>query len=62
VLVEGEIWRAVANEPASSGALLRVVGHQQYLLRVEPLKGTDPDRMDLNPANPDRTDLANAHG
>jgi membrane-bound serine protease (ClpP class) len=36
VLVEGEIWRAVAPEPIAKGALLRVVGHQHYLLRVEP--------------------------
>ena len=36
VLVEGEIWRAVASEPVAAGAPLRVVGHEQYLLRVEP--------------------------
>jgi membrane-bound serine protease (ClpP class) len=36
VLVEGEIWRAVASEPVAVGAALRVVGHDQYLLRVEP--------------------------
>jgi membrane-bound serine protease (ClpP class) len=36
VLVEGEIWRAVASEPVAEGAALRVVGHEQYLLRVEP--------------------------
>jgi membrane-bound serine protease (ClpP class) len=36
VLVEGEIWRAVASEPVAAGAALRVVGHEQYLLRVEP--------------------------
>jgi membrane-bound serine protease (ClpP class) len=36
VLVEGEIWRAVATEPVAAGAPLRVVGHEQYLLRVEP--------------------------
>jgi membrane-bound serine protease (ClpP class) len=39
VLVEGEIWRAVASEPIAAGAALRVVGHEQYLLRVEPAKG-----------------------
>ena len=27
VLVEGEIWRAVANAPVAAGAALRVVGH-----------------------------------
>jgi membrane-bound serine protease (ClpP class) len=37
VLVEGEIWQAVASEPVAKGAALRVVGHDQYLLRVEPV-------------------------
>ncbi|MGA7832853.1 MAG: nodulation protein NfeD [Terracidiphilus sp.] len=36
VLVEGEIWRAVANEAIPAGASLRVVGLDKYLLRVEP--------------------------
>ncbi len=36
VLVEGEIWRAVASQPVAKGTPLRVVGHEQYLLRVEP--------------------------
>jgi membrane-bound serine protease (ClpP class) len=36
VLVEGEIWNAVASEPVCAGAALRVVGHEAYLLRVEP--------------------------
>jgi membrane-bound serine protease (ClpP class) len=36
VLVEGEIWRAVASEPMPAGARLRVVGHEEFLLRVEP--------------------------
>jgi membrane-bound serine protease (ClpP class) len=36
VLVEGEIWRAVASEPIAAGAALRVIGHDEYLLRVEP--------------------------
>jgi membrane-bound serine protease (ClpP class) len=36
VLVEGEIWRAVASVPVVAGARLRVVGHERYLLRVEP--------------------------
>jgi membrane-bound serine protease (ClpP class) len=36
VLVEGEIWRAVASVPVAAGGTLRVVGHEQYLLRVEP--------------------------
>jgi membrane-bound serine protease (ClpP class) len=34
VLVEGEIWRAVAAEPLAAGTPLRVVGHEQYLLHV----------------------------
>jgi membrane-bound serine protease (ClpP class) len=37
VLVEGEIWRAVASQPVDAGAVLRVVGHEAYLLRVEPV-------------------------
>jgi membrane-bound serine protease (ClpP class) len=36
VLVEGEIWRAVASQPIPKGSPLRVVAHEQYLLRVEP--------------------------
>ncbi len=36
VLVEGEIWRAVASAPVPAGTALRVVGHDQLLLRVEP--------------------------
>jgi membrane-bound serine protease (ClpP class) len=37
VLVEGEIWRAVASEPVAKGSPLRVVGHEQYLLHVAPV-------------------------
>ena len=37
VLVEGEIWRAVANAPVAAGTALNVVGHEQMLLRVEPV-------------------------
>lgn len=36
VLVEGEIWRAVASEPVEKGARVKVVGHEQYLLHVAP--------------------------
>jgi membrane-bound serine protease (ClpP class) len=36
VLVEGEIWRAVASESLPAGTTLRVTGHEQYLLRVAP--------------------------
>ena len=39
VLVEGEIWRAVASAPVAAGTALRVVGHDQFLLRVEPAAG-----------------------
>lgn len=35
VLVEGEIWLAVAAEPIAAGAKLRVIGHDDMLLRVE---------------------------
>lgn len=38
VLVEGEIWRAVATEPVAVGTPLRVVGHEQYLLHVIPVE------------------------
>jgi membrane-bound serine protease (ClpP class) len=34
VLVEGEIWRAVAGDPVPKGADLRVVSHDQMLLHV----------------------------
>jgi membrane-bound serine protease (ClpP class) len=36
VVVEGEIWEAVANAPVAAGTRLRVVGHDQMLLEVEP--------------------------
>ncbi len=35
VLVEGEIWEAVADAPVAAGTALRVVGHEHLLLRVE---------------------------
>ncbi len=38
VLVEGEIWRAVAGAPAAAGAVLRVTGHDQMMLQVEPVQ------------------------
>ena len=37
ILVEGEIWRAVSTEPLTVGVTVRVVGHEQYLLRVIPV-------------------------
>jgi membrane-bound serine protease (ClpP class) len=40
VVVEGEIWLAVANAPVAKGAALRVRGHDQMLLQVEP--ATEP--------------------
>jgi len=42
VLVEGEIWRAVASEPVPAGAALRVVGLENYLLHVEPAAQAQP--------------------
>jgi membrane-bound serine protease (ClpP class) len=38
VLVEGEIWLAVARTPVAAGTALRVVGHEQMLLEVEAKK------------------------
>ncbi len=37
VLVDGEIWRAVADQAVGKGTPLRVTGRGQYLLRVTPL-------------------------
>ncbi|MGH9600219.1 MAG: NfeD family protein [Terracidiphilus sp.] len=42
VLVEGEIWRAVSTEPVLRDALLRVVGFDQMVLRVEPAPSPQP--------------------
>ncbi len=42
VLVEGEIWRAVATEPVASGTSLRVVGFDEMVLRVEPVPPVQP--------------------
>lgn len=44
VLVEGEIWRAVASEPVPAGARVRVVGHEEYLLRVAPVESATSPR------------------
>ena len=41
VLVEGEIWRAVAAVPVAAGARVRVVSHEQQLLNVVPAGGLD---------------------
>ena len=43
VLVEGEIWRAVAAQPLPSGASVRVVGLDHSLLRVEPAAPPTPN-------------------
>jgi len=37
ILVEGEIWRAVSSQPIAAGAALVVTGHDQMVLRVEPV-------------------------
>jgi len=42
VLVEGEIWRAVSEAPVEKGTGLRVVSHEQQLLRVVPDATTQP--------------------
>jgi membrane-bound serine protease (ClpP class) len=42
VLVEGEIWLAVAEEPVAPGTPLRVTGHEQYLLHVVPADASRP--------------------
>jgi membrane-bound serine protease (ClpP class) len=45
VLVEGEIWSAVASEQVAKGAELRVTGHEQLLLQVAPVNtGRIPER------------------
>jgi membrane-bound serine protease (ClpP class) len=41
VLVEGEIWQAVAHAPVACGTRLRVVGHEQMVLEVETDKSSD---------------------
>jgi membrane-bound serine protease (ClpP class) len=47
VLVDGEIWRAMANEPMSAGVELLVTGHDQMVLYVEP---TSPSNPSASPA------------
>jgi len=44
VLVEGEIWRAVASEPVPAGTKLRVTGYEQYLLLVAPIESAASPR------------------
>jgi membrane-bound serine protease (ClpP class) len=38
VLVEGEIWNAFSTESVPAGSPVRVVGLENYQLRVEPLQ------------------------
>ena len=38
IVVNGEIWRAIASVPVPAGAQLQVVGHEEYLLRVAPVE------------------------
>ncbi|HUB52588.1 MAG TPA: nodulation protein NfeD [Terracidiphilus sp.] len=42
ILVEGEIWQAVASQPLPAGAPLTVVGKDHMVLRVEPLGASHP--------------------
>jgi len=42
VLVDGEIWRAVADQAIPAGATLRVTGHQDFLLHVTPASPIAP--------------------
>jgi membrane-bound serine protease (ClpP class) len=49
VLVEGEIWRAVSSQPLPAGAALRVIGHQQMLLRVEPVAASQSTQVPPDP-------------
>lgn len=42
VLVEGEIWLAVASQPQCKDAVLRVSAHEQNRLRVEPHETASP--------------------
>jgi membrane-bound serine protease (ClpP class) len=41
VLVEGEIWQAVADAPVPAGSMLRVTGRDEYKLHVTPAE-TEP--------------------
>jgi len=45
VLVEGEIWQAVSSEPVAAGTPLRVTGHDQFLLRVERMEGSQTPQV-----------------
>ena len=45
VLVEGEIWQAVSSQPVAAGAAVRVVGHDEFLLRVEPAGAADAEKI-----------------
>jgi membrane-bound serine protease (ClpP class) len=46
VLVDGEIWRAVADQAVPAGTLLRITGHNEYLLEVTQAGGsTQPNAV-----------------
>jgi membrane-bound serine protease (ClpP class) len=45
VLVEGEIWQAVASAPVAKGTKLRVTGHDELLLQVEPVEPASEHRQ-----------------
>jgi membrane-bound serine protease (ClpP class) len=45
VLVEGEIWRAVSTEPIPAGSPVRVVGLENYQLRVEPVPSQNSEQL-----------------
>ena len=38
VLVDGEIWRAIASDTIPAGTPLQVIGHEQLLLKVTPVE------------------------
>lgn len=43
VLVNGEIWRAVATESIAPGSRVRVIAHDAYLLQIAPLAEEAPE-------------------
>jgi membrane-bound serine protease (ClpP class) len=49
VLVDGEIWRAVADQELPAGAALRVTGHKDYLLEVTTAEPRIPESRTAEP-------------